>query len=119
MFEKGKEGMFGGNSLHCSGLQNKQRTRKELDCRLYTIEGTTLVENDGCVTGLGTLGRKQLGMNWRYGHKEKVDKQHSSKTSIMGGYKVQGKNQKNFPLPNFTPAFTIPLTLLADVKSII
>ena len=58
MFEKGEVGLFGGNSLDCSGLQNEQRTGKELDCRLYTIEGTTVVENDGCVTGLGTLERK-------------------------------------------------------------
>ena len=29
MFErKNEEGLFGGNSLDCSGLQNEQRTRK-------------------------------------------------------------------------------------------
>ena len=45
-----------------------------------------------------------MGMNWRYVHKEKVDKPNSN--SIMGGHIVQGKNQSNFPLPNFTPTFT-------------
>ena len=42
-------------SLDGSGLQLEQRTGKELDCRLSLIEGSTLVENDGCVTGSGSL----------------------------------------------------------------
>ena len=40
------------------------------------------MEKEGCVTGLATLGRKKLcimGMNWRYLHKEKVDKQNPIK----------------------------------------
>ena len=37
------------------------------------------MENDGRLTGLGTLGRKLLrimGMNWRYVHKETQLKKH-------------------------------------------
>ena len=49
------------------------------------MEGSTLVENERYVTGLGTLGRScALWVNWSYVHKENVDKQNPIKKSIMG-----------------------------------
>ena len=49
--------------------------------------------------------------------KEKCWQIKPNRKSIMGGVvdKIQGKNQSNFAFPNFTPAFTLPLS----VKSII
>ena len=57
-----------------------------------------------------------MGMNWRYVHKENVDKQNPIEKalwvviymSLLYMYVLQDKNQKNFPLPNFTPASTFP-----------
>ena len=71
------------------------------------------MENEGCVTGLGTLGRWKLcimGMNWHYVHKENVDKQNLIKQVLLGGKIVHGKNHSNFPLPHFSPTFTFPLS---------
>ena len=33
----------------------------------------------------------------------------------MGGRKVQGRNLSNFPLPNFTPAFTFPFSKILNL----
>ena len=48
---------------------------------IVAIEGSALVENDGCITGLGNLSRKQLCIIGIL-HKEKVGKQNSIKKAL-------------------------------------
>ena len=53
-------------------------------------------------------------MNWLYVHEEKVGKQNSIKNALgpMGGRKVQGKNQSNFPQGKNYSDFFLELPLL-------
>ena len=55
MFETGEKGNI---RWFWVANQTKNWKRAALSLIYIIIEGNTLVENDGCVTGSGTLGRK-------------------------------------------------------------